>query len=87
MFFWIYKRVNMNIIIEQLCIKLGPPKPKPAPSFEDGKLDNVKTIGNHPRFENIHPWDTICCYFRCHAKQCCGSQLLNVAWMSMVTKC
>ncbi len=31
MFFWIYGRVSMNMIIEQLCIKLGLPKPKPAP--------------------------------------------------------
>jgi hypothetical protein len=37
-------------------------------SSKDGKLENDVTIGNHPRLENIHPWDTICCYFHCHAK-------------------
>jgi hypothetical protein len=73
------EKVNVNIITEQLHVKLDLLKPNLAPyHLKMAILNDDQTTKNHPKFENIHQWDTICCYFYCHAEQCCGSQLFNV---------
>ncbi len=52
---------NVNIITEQLHIKLDLLKPNSTPNhLKMVVLNNVQTTKNHSNFENIHPWDTIC---------------------------
>jgi len=62
-------RVNVNIIIENLIIKFGLPKPILAPyHLRMGRSKYDRTSRNHQKFENSFTWYSIYSHIYCFEK-------------------